>query len=50
MGYRMEALIDYETLPKMKKLLKVVGGRILLKEVHCTFVRLIIEKVLHSQD
>jgi len=50
MGYRMEILIDYETLPKMKKLLNVVGGRILLKEAHYTFVRLIIEKVLRSQD
>jgi len=32
MGYKMETLIDYETLSKMKKLLKIVGGRIHLKE------------------
>ncbi|MCD4754705.1 MAG: hypothetical protein K8R75_02730 [Deltaproteobacteria bacterium] len=48
MGYKMETLIDYETLSKMKKLLKIVGGRILLKESHCTFVRLIIEKGLNT--
>ena len=46
MGYKMETLIDYETLSKMKKLLKIVGGRILLKESHCTFVRLIMTQVL----
>ncbi|MEA1868112.1 MAG: hypothetical protein U9N19_08440 [Thermodesulfobacteriota bacterium] len=46
----METLIDYKTLPKIKKLLNVVGGRILLEETHYNFVRLIIEKVLRSQD
>ncbi|MBW1718144.1 MAG: hypothetical protein JRJ43_01085 [Deltaproteobacteria bacterium] len=50
MGYKVETLIDYETLSKMKKLLKIVGGRILLKESHCTFVRLIIEKGLNTHD
>jgi len=50
MGYKMETLIDYETLSKMKKLLKIVGGRILLEESYCTFVRLIIEKDLNTHD
>jgi hypothetical protein len=44
MGYRMETLIDYEILPKMKKLLNIVGGRILSKEFHYNFIRLVIEK------
>jgi hypothetical protein len=31
-------------MPRMDKLLPIVGGRILLKELHETYVRLIVEK------
>jgi hypothetical protein len=50
MGYRIETLIDHETLSKMKKLLKIAGGKILLEESHSNFVRLIIEKGPKADD
>ncbi len=40
----MEVLIDLETLPKMNRLLGIVGGKVLLKEGHESYVRLIVEK------
>jgi hypothetical protein len=43
-GYQMEVLFDLDIMPKMNKLLAIVGGKILLKEIHKTYIRLIVEK------
>jgi len=37
-------LIQHETLPKMQKLLKILGGRIVVEERHPDYVRMIVEK------
>jgi len=37
-------LIPYDTLPKMKKLLGIVGGRVILEEHLKDHVRMIVEK------
>jgi len=42
-GYQLEVLIDLDIMSKMNKLLPIVGGRILLKEIHETYIRLIVE-------
>jgi hypothetical protein len=43
-GYQLEVLIDLDRMSKMNKLLTIVGGRILLKEIHETYIKLIVEK------
>jgi len=40
----MEVLIDPDRMSRMNKLLAIVGGRILLKEIHETYIKLILEK------
>ncbi len=49
-GYKIEVLIDGETLPKMLKLLKVTGGQILFQQKEETYIRLIVEKRPERSD
>lgn len=43
-GFRMEVLIMIETLPKMRQLLEIVGGRTVEEKLYSGFVKMVIEK------
>ena len=43
-GDKVEVFIKPETVPKMKKLLSIVGGRVLLEEHEKGYVHMILEK------
>jgi len=40
----MEVLIMIETLPKMRQLLEIVGGRTVEEKLYSGFVKMVIEK------
>ncbi|NDY42936.1 hypothetical protein G3N55_08790 [Dissulfurirhabdus thermomarina] len=43
-GYRMEVLLRPDTLPKMRRLLEIVDGRIVAEDHAGDHVRLVVEK------
>ena len=43
-GDKVEVFMKTETLPKMKKLLSIVGGKILLEEKKDGYIHMIIQK------
>ncbi len=43
-GDRIEIFIKPETEPKMRKLLSIVGGSIVLEERHHDYIHMIVEK------
>lgn len=43
-GERIEIFIRPDTLPKMKKLLNIVRGRIIQQDIHSDYIHMIVEK------
>ena len=43
-GYRIEVFLRPDTMPKMEKLLSIVGGKIIFRDDQKDFIHLVVEK------